>query len=283
MGDRRTRAVGLVLARSGFDVDSFYLRFLQGIEGALAERSSELLLQIVPTGADELATLARWCDSGRVDGVILVDPRADDDPRVAWAAQSDALPAVVVADASAAGGLASVAADDGAAMEAVVRRLAQLGHRRITRVAGFRFLAHTRVRDEAFLAATAATGLDGSIARTDFSMGRSASVTHELLTGDDAPTALIYEDDLMAVAGLGAALEAGRRVPADVSIVAWDDSELCAHSVPALTALRTDIPGFGAEVVRRLIDLVEGAAPAAHVVPAPMLVERASLGTAPAR
>ena len=282
MGAGRARTVGLVLARAEFDVDSFYLRFLQGIEAVLGESETELLLRIVPTGADELATLRTWHDTGRVDGVILVDPRSDD-PRVAWAAQPGALPAVVVADAAAAGGLASVAADDGAAMRAVVRRLADLGHRRIARVAGFARLAHTRGRDEAFLPETAQLGIHGTIARTDFSMARSASATRELLAGDDAPTALIYEDDLGAVAALGAAVAAGVRVPEDVSIVAWDDSDLCAHSVPALTALRTDIAGFGAEVARRLVERIDGAPPAAHVLPAPAIVERASTGPAPTR
>ena len=282
MGGPWTRAVGLVLARTGFDVDSFYLRFLEGIERTLADSATELLLQIVPTAADELATLDRWRETGRVDGVVIVDPRIDD-PRLEWAARADALPAVVVADASVAGEAAAVAADDAAAMRAVVARLAQRGHRRIARVAGFSRLAHTRVRDEAFLVAAADHGVSAVIARTDFSMGRSASATRELLTGDDPPTALIYEDDLMAVAGLGAAVAAGRRVPDDVSIVAGDDSQLCVHSAPALTAFATDIPGLGAEVARRLLELIDGAAPAAHVVPAPPLVERASLGPAPAR
>ena len=84
-------------------------------------------------------------------------------------------------------------------------------------------------------------------------------------------------------AGGASDLAAGVRVPDEVSIVAWDDSDLCVHSVPALTALRTDIAGFGAEVARRLVEHIDGAPPAAHVLPAPPLVERSSTGPAPTR
>jgi DNA-binding LacI/PurR family transcriptional regulator len=62
----------------------------------------------------------------------------------------------------------------------------------------------------------------------------------------------------MALAGLAVAAEMGVPVPERLSIVAWDDSLLCRLVHPPLTAVGLDIPSYGAEVARRLLDLVAG-------------------------
>ena len=66
-------------------------------------------------------------------------------------------------------------------------------------------------------------------------------------------------------------------MPADVSIVAWDDSVLCEHTLPKLTALSHDVVAFGAHVARRLFDVVEGAEPAAFLnrIVRNLLIDRA--------
>ena len=60
--------------------------------------------------------------------------------------------------------------------------------------------------------------------------------------------------------GLGAALQMGFEVPGEVSIVAWDDSLICQVVHPPLTAVRRDIPAYGAAVALRLLDEIEGEA-----------------------
>ena len=60
----------------------------------------------------------------------------------------------------------------------------------------------------------------------------------------------------MAIAGLGVAQEMGLTVPAELSIVAWDDSPLCRLVHPALTALSRDIPAYGAQAAQRLLGVI---------------------------
>jgi DNA-binding LacI/PurR family transcriptional regulator len=50
----------------------------------------------------------------------------------------------------------------------------------------------------------------------------------------------------------------GLSIPADVSIVAWDDSALCRLVHPPLTALGRDIPAHGAHAARRLLRVIAG-------------------------
>ena len=77
----------------------------------------------------------------------------------------------------------------------------------------------------------------------------------------------------MAVSALGVAREMGISVPGQLSLVAGDDSQLCAMVHPAITALSRDISAYGVHAARTLLNLIEkGTAPSfqdatAHLVP----------------
>lgn len=279
LAESKTETVGIVLARDprSLGVESFYMRFLSGLEETLSQRSFGLLLQVVPSSEVQLATLDAWRRSRRVDGVLLVDV-TDDDPRIGMFSQPGALPAVVVGDPAVAGGLPCVWTDDATSMRESVRYLAALGHRRIARVGGPERLTHTRIRDEAFRDETTALGLDAVLLRTDYTPAAGASVIRSALTSREPPTAFVADNDIMAVAGLTVAHELGLRVPDDLSIIAWDDSVLCEHTFPSLTALSHDVIAFGAHVGRRLFDAIDGAPGGAFLDSTPRIVARASTG-----
>lgn len=284
LAEARTETFGLVLARdpSNLGVESFYMRFFAGLEMELSTRGYGLLLQVVPSTDDELARLAKWRSSRTVDGVIMVDLHVDD-PRIAIAAQPGALPTVVVGDPSVAGGLTSVWTDDASSVRSALRYLAELGHRRVARVAGLERLAHTAIRDDAFLAEANRLGLAGELLRTDYTPHQGADVTRAALQSAEPPTAFIYDNDVMAVAGLTVAHELGLEVPTDVSMIAWDDSVLCEHTLPSLTALSHDVVAFGSHVARRLFALIDGAEPGAFLDSTPSLRVRGSTGRVLAR
>jgi len=276
----RTETVGLVLARdpSALGSESFYMQFIAGIESELEKRSYGLLLQVVPTLDAEVATYRTWRAARRVDGVVLVDPRVDD-PRVGLLSEPDALPAVVVGDPTLARGLMNVWTDDAAAVRESVRYLHGIGHRRIVRVGGTEGYVHTLIRDTAFREETERLGMRGLVSRTDYTPGEGASATRALLTAPgERPTAFIYDNDVMALAGLGVASELGLRVPSDLSIVAWDDSPLCLATYPRLSALSHDVTGFGAHVARRLFDRLDGRPAASFLDSTPTLHLRGTTG-----
>lgn len=278
----KSETFGMVLARDpkNLGVESFYMGFLAGIETELAERSYGLLLQVVPTREAEMATHEKWRSTRRVDGLILVD-LVIDDPRVVAATLPGALPSVVVADPTVAGGLTSVWTDDATSVRSAVGYLADLGHRRIAWVSGIELLAHTHIRNEAFKIEMATRGLEATVIHTDYTPAAGARVTREVLSTASRPTALIYDNDVMAVAGLSVALELGLRVPEDVSIVAWDDSTICAHTYPTLTALSHDVVAFGAHTARRLFDVIDGAEPRSFLDSTPHVMRRGSTGPVP--
>ena len=115
---------------------------------------------------------------------------------------------------------------------------------------------------------------------TDYSDAEGAAVTRRVLGWPAPPTALIYDNDVMAVAGVATATELGFSVPADVSVVAWEDSALCRMVKPWLSALSRDSVEFGRTAARELTALVDGGPARTVQVPVPRVIVRDSTGVA---
>ena len=157
--------------------------------------------------------------------------------------------------------LPNVWVDDRAAMLRIVEYLAALGHQRIAHVAGLPEFWHTQRRIAALRDSADALKLLGATSTTtDFSDEQGAEVTRRLLARRPRPTAIVYDSDVMAVAGLGVAIEMGLSVPQDLSIVAFDDSVLARMMHPALTALSRDTFALGELVAETMLSAVDGAA-----------------------
>jgi DNA-binding LacI/PurR family transcriptional regulator len=276
-------AIGVVLLRPSraLGVETFFTSFFAGLESHLGALGISLLLHYAPSRSEELQTYRRWWAQGRVDGLVLLD-LAIDDRRPRFCAELG-IPAVVVGDPSRAGGSTAVWTDDATAVTAAVRRLADLGHRRLARVSERVDMVHAAVRTAAFLAACRELGLpEPVVVSSDITPMGGRRATIELLSRQRRPTAILYDNDLMAVAGLAAAQEKGLDVPHDVSLVAYDDSLLCEVTNPALTAVSHDVHSYGVHTAKVLLRVV--ASP--HHVPSeldsvPQLIERGSTGRAP--
>ncbi len=279
----RAGVLGLVVDRPArtLGIEPYFMQLISGIEGELAGRDVALLLQMTEDQSAQIATYRRWWAERRVDGVFLVDLRVDDE-RLGVVAELG-MPAIVVGGPQGTAGLPGLWNDEAAAVRAVVEYLAALGHRRIARVAGLPELWHTVWRGEAFEAAARELGVTPVGGTTDYTGDAGARLTRRLLASAEPPTAIVYDNDIMAVAGLAVATEMGVPVPERLSIVAWDDSVLCGLVHPPLTAVSLDIPAYGAAVARRLLDLVSGLPVESGCNATPVLSPRASTGVAPVR
>ncbi|WP_329047974.1 LacI family transcriptional regulator [Amycolatopsis sp. NBC_01488] len=108
----------------------------------------------------------------------------------------------------------------------------------------------------------------------------SADAVRRVLGTHPRPTALLCDTDSLAVAALAAARELGLSVPRDLSVVSWDDSELCRLVRPALTAIRRPLPELGALAASMLRDLIAGQDVGDVCASRPRLVTRGSTGPA---
>jgi DNA-binding LacI/PurR family transcriptional regulator len=274
----RADACGLVLARPAATIahEPFFMEFIAGIESELSSHSTALTLQLVEDVQEELAVYRRWWGEHRVDGVFMADLRIDD-PRVEELGRLG-LPAVVVGGPLEGGALPAVWHDEGSVVVEAVRYLAALGHTSIARVAGIADFVHTAQRTAAFNEVTRDLGIRAHLVETDYTSESGARATRRLLSAPQAPSAIIYDSDLLAVTGLGVAQQMGFAVPDDVSIVGWDDSLISRVVHPALTAVTRDIEAYGVAATRRLLEEIGGSGSGDVEAPPGELTPRASTG-----
>ncbi|MET9220877.1 LacI family DNA-binding transcriptional regulator [Streptomyces sp. NPDC008079] len=280
LSGRALHTVGLAIARPArmLGLEPFYMEFISGIESVLGRHSCSLLLRLVEAD-DEIEVHREWWQGNRVNGSILVDLRVDD-PRIP-ALSAIGLPAVAVGHPSLAGPFTSVWTDDAAATVEAVRYLAALGHRRVARVSGPAELGHSAIRTRAFTETAAELGLSARTVVADFSADQGSRACRTLLLSAERPTAIVFDNDIMAVTALGVAAEFGLSVPQDLSLLAWDDSQLCQLTRPMLSAMRHDIFSFGADVTETLFDVMTHQKPASHAAQIPGLVPRGSTAPPP--
>lgn len=284
LGVSRADLVGLVLARPArtLGVEPFFSQIVSGLQAELSARSIGLQLLIVEDTRAEIEVYRHWSSEHRVDGIVVVDLKVHD-PRIAEIERLG-LPCVILGGPGRHGSLSSVWADDREAMLSILEYLASLGHRRVAHVAGVPSLRHTQRRMRALRDVSGRLGfVNASSYPTDFSDAEGAAVTRRLLACDDRPSAIVYDSDLMAVAGLAVAIEMGLDVPGDLSIVAFDDSTLTRLMHPSLTALTRDSFALGGRLAEVLLEVIAEPSPTRNVrMPTPTLEVRQSTAPIPA-
>lgn len=235
-------------------------RFLQDLlvstKIALDEAGLHLMLLSLREGSRD--AVARQARAHSLDGLILmgVDPRtAAIEPLI-----ESGVPTVAF-DLELRGPAASwVRSDNRAAGASAVDHLADLGHRRIAMIAGPTTMLPARDRLNGFLDRMRERGLEVPneyVVEGDFFQDSGAAAMRRLLALPDRPTAVFAASDEMAIAAMGVALDAGLRIPQDVSLVGVDDLESASLVRPSLTTLAQDHWALGRALVRSLTVIIE--------------------------
>ncbi|MFC6089852.1 LacI family DNA-binding transcriptional regulator [Saccharothrix lopnurensis] len=279
----RTRALGMVLRRGpGLPgTDPPFTLLVDGIERELTPRGYGLLLHVVggEQGAEE-AAYRRLAEEGRVDGVLLTGSRVGD---TRFALLRDlGLPAVLVGTPWDDDPIPSVRAthpDRG--IRQAVEHLLRHGHRRIAYLCGPGSRVHTHHRKRVFKEVLGENGFvpSPSVVDGDFTPAGAAVGVADLLAGP-RPTAILFADDSMAVAGLSAARRLGVDVPRELSVIGHDDLPLSELVHPRLTTVRQDLVGLGQAAARVLLAALGEVEDAPVRVNPPELVIRESTGPA---
>ena len=256
----RAGVVGFAVNRPArtLGTEAFFTDLIAGMQSALAAHGIALQLVVVSSIEEEMATYRRWRSANQVDGVIVIDPR-DDDPRLALLPALP-LPAVVIGSRESAGGPPSIWLDDEAAAHALFDYLAALGHHEIVYVSGPGEFQHTRIRAEV-LAALAHRAVAGETFVTDFSPAAATAATRTLLSRPARPTAVVYDNDVMAIAGLRVAQEMGVAVPGMLSVASFDDSVVTGLVHPSITCLTRDTFSLGEQAAVFLLERIGSEVP----------------------
>ncbi|HUB42033.1 MAG TPA: LacI family DNA-binding transcriptional regulator [Streptosporangiaceae bacterium] len=216
-----------------------------------------------------------------VDGIIVIAP---EDSAVDALTELVADTPLVAVGCGTRAPLPSVAIDNLAGAAQATRHLLDLGHETVHHVAGPESWLDAQDRAAGWRQAlVAADAPEPELMRGDWSARSGYEIGHRLAAMPHV-TAVLCSNDSMALGVLRALAERGRQVPADVSVVGFDDVPEAAFCLPPLTTVRQDLGELGRRALHLLMDRISGEPAGAPRVPiAPELIVRASSGPAPGR
>jgi DNA-binding LacI/PurR family transcriptional regulator len=218
----------------------------------------------------------------RADGLILAGPLLENPP---IEDASQAVPVVIVGRTVRSPSVDSVTDDDRAGVGAAVDHCASLGHRRIVHISGGRGAGAT-ARRRGYERAMKRLGLGRytTVVSGTFTEegGHRGALT--LLERRPLPTAIIAANDLAAIGVLNAVEESGLRVPADISLVGYDNTSLAGLRHISLTTIHQPRAEMGQLATSALLERIEmGRSQPRHAVLPPSLVIRKTTAPPPAR
>jgi LacI family repressor for deo operon, udp, cdd, tsx, nupC, and nupG len=252
--EQRSRQVLVALPNIA---NPFYSDVVLGIEEAAAAAGFAVLLANTANRPDGEHKLARHFLTGAVDGLLLQTGRL---PAELASIADLSRKAIAVANRIPGSGITSVGIDEVSAAREAVAHLTSLGHRRIAHIGGPPNI-NTDDREQGYREALAAVRrrADDSLVRfgdNSIESGRLAALG--MLTADKRPTAIFCGNDEMAIGAIIAAKSLGLEVPADLSIVGFDDIGIAAFYDPPITTVRQPRYEIGRTAMTELLALLEG-------------------------
>jgi DNA-binding LacI/PurR family transcriptional regulator len=275
---RQPRMVGLVVPELQ---NPIFPALAEVVAGALAQRGFNAVL-CTRTGSMSEAEYVDMLLERQVSGMIFAGGQyaEADAPHDHYARLLRLrLPVVLVNAAAEHLDFPRVSTDDAVAMEQAHAHLAYLGHERIGLILGPADHVPSLRKLEAFERLSPSADL---VERTRFSLeGGHAAATRLLARG---VTAIVCASDPLALGAIRAVRRAGMSVPADVSVVGYDDSAFMSCTDPPLTTVRQPIDAVGRAAVELLTGQIEGAQVVVEeLFFEPEIIARGSTAAVPAR
>ncbi|MCA0436761.1 MAG: LacI family transcriptional regulator [Austwickia sp.] len=266
--------LGVVVDESA--VESPVGQILAGAYDAAAAGQHVLLTMFSGRATEILATCLETLVSHQVTGVLVLcsGTRTIDLPPAAYD-----VPALVVNGLDATGRLPAFVPDDRGGGAAAVATVLAAGHRDIGLLLGRAGVLATR--DRLAGAQDAVAGFPDARLRVHYGnyyLDSGYALARELLDQPDPPTALVCGNDRMALGAYLAAGHLGRRIPDDVSVVGYDDTDPGIELLtPPLSTIRLPLYDMGRAAAAALLAGTAADLPAATALPCPP-VPRGSVG-----
>ncbi|MGW1179981.1 LacI family DNA-binding transcriptional regulator [Streptomyces drozdowiczii] len=258
---RRGSVVDLVLN----ELDSLWsVEIIRGVDEVLAEAGASMVLSAVHGRS---ADTREWLDqlaARRSSGAILVVSDLTSQQRRRLSAMD--IPFVLVDPVGSVDALVpTVGATNWAGAVSATEHLIELGHARIAHLAGPRQLLCSRARADGFRAAMERAELpvpEGWVSHGEFNDRSGRQEMARLLDGaaergEEPPTAVFAASDLQALGAFEVLRARGMEIPADMSVVGFDDLPVARWTHPALTTVRQpllDMASMAATTLLRIID-----------------------------
>lgn len=232
-------------------VNPFFPPIIKAAQSRALSKGRAIVLADLDEHPDDELGLARILRE-RVDGLILVSPRASDEMLAEYA---DLAPVVFVNRLVE--GMPSVVIDNADGMYEAVEHLAALGHTRIGYLNGPRRSWSNRMRRDAVVAAAEKLNVDLQ-EFGPFEPEVQSGVRAADLVVSAGVTGVIAYDDMIALGVMVRLAERGLRVGPDVSVMGIDDAPMAGMAYPALTTVHVPGSEAGRIAVDTVLGLIDG-------------------------
>lgn len=252
LASKSMRTIGVLI----YDITNPYLTSVYASLAVAAEREGlDLLVAPGMRSAAREITLVNTLLEHRVAGLALVSPVMKSADLHKYAAM---WPTVVVGRAVSFPGVDVVTTDEHQAARRVIAHLVELGHRHIVHITGGAGRAAAD-RATAYRHTMREFGLTPREIPGSFTEQGGRSGAARILELKPIPTALIAANDLIAVGAMGIFRTAGLRVPEDMSVVGFDDSQVASLELIRLTSVHQSVEQFGPAAISLLTRRIDGA------------------------
>jgi LacI family transcriptional regulator len=271
-----THTIGMIVPDSA---NPFFAEVARGVEDASFADSYSVIVCNSDGDLEKELLYTNVLAEKQVDGIIFV--AAGVSTEHIRDLQARRMPLVVVDRDIPDVAVDSVLTDNVRGGWLATHHLLELGHRRIGCIAGPSDVTPSADRITGYLRALREAGIpvDGAlIVKGDFQYESGYHAARQLLAMDDPPTAVFGCNDLMAVGAISAAVEMGRRVPADLSVVGFDDVRLASFANPALTTVAQPKYEMGVVAATMLLERIHdlGIPPRRRVLDTKLLIRQST-------
>lgn len=255
---QQTDTIGFIIPTHGprFS-DSFFTELLAGIGNEAAEQDYDLLVSTRAAGNREMKIYQRMVSEQRVDGLLVVRTRQNDQ-RIRYLLKEN-FPFVAFGRSDTSSDYPYLDVDSQWGIYQITQHLINLGHKKLAYISAPEKLQFARYRLTGYKQALEENNISyqpNLIFYGELTESSGYKLGLEILSKHTDVTAIIASNDLMALGTMNAARELGYKIGRDVAVTGFDDVPLASHAHPPLTTVRQPIYDIGRQICRMLVQSI---------------------------
>jgi LacI family transcriptional regulator len=233
--------------------DTFFHEIIRGVNNVIDKEYN-----LVVRGIDDYQ-YSHLIDNRNFDGIIVVSQSKNDDEFIQTILEKN-IPTVVINRYIENEGLVNIMSDDTKGVYDAVTYFIENDHRKIALLQGNKEFESTVYRKRGYIRALEDNNIpinEEYILSGRYDLKSGYENMKKLLKLENVPTAVFCANDDIGVGAMKAIFEAGLKVPEDISIIGFDDSNFCNYVTPPLTSVRKDSLAMSEYGGRNLLNLIK--------------------------
>ncbi len=257
--NKRTRMIGFVVSDL---LNPFVPEVVRGAQDLADELEYCTLIYNTDGNGQREVRALKLLHERRVDGLIIMPPETPEGYQCIRELYAQGIPIVLIGRKLETVQIDRVSTSTYTGAIEAVLHLASLGHRRIAFIGGELVSNTATGRRRGYLDGLAQAGLpcdDRLIIETSLTQDGGARAMARLLELSNPPTGVFAANDIAAIGAMQEFQRHGGSIPADLSVVGFDDIALATHTQPALTTIAQPKQLLGRSAVKLLLAHIEQA------------------------